>query len=285
MSQSFESPNDQYALIDFGGGRKLERFGRVILDRPSPAAVEHQRSLTDWSTADLKLNDRGDVIAGTLPTQTWRTRVANIAFNLRVTPFGHVGIFPEQLSNWQWLQSLKLSKSTSSPTPAPQALNLFAYTGGSTMALAKAGFEVVHVDASAPSVRWARDNAETNQLQQHPIRWIVEDARKFAAREVKRDRHYDLIVLDPPSFGHGPSGDRWQIESDLFPLLEVCLQLINRPGYILLTAHSVTPSPDEICEWLSDATDRRCELVSNRLSLVDHQQRQLDSGFSIRCSL
>ncbi len=141
--------SDRYELIDFGGGRKLERFGQLVLDRPSPAAEQSHRKLRDWYHADLRLNDRGEVIDGNAPDLPWQTRVANILFNLRLTPFGHVGIFPEQADNWAWLQSQHSQRSESS---LPRALNLFAYTGGSTFALAKAGFEVVHVDASAPSV-------------------------------------------------------------------------------------------------------------------------------------
>lgn len=270
------TPSDQlYELIDFGGGRKLERFGTVVLDRPSPAAESSPRKLRDWNHADLRLNDRGEIIAGRAPQASWQTRVANIVFNLRLTPFGHVGIFPEQADNWTWLQSQQ-------PNPnSPQALNLFAYTGGSTLALAKAGFEVVHVDASAPSVRWARENAESNGLSEHPIRWIVEDARKFATREVKRGRKYECIVLDPPSFGHGPSGLRWQIETDLFPLLDCCLQLLNDRGRLLLTAHSTTPEPNAITEWLQSKLS--CSITSRRLELFDHHNRPLDAGFSIRC--
>ncbi len=298
MSNYLEMANRHYELIDFGGGRKLERFGRILLDRPSPAALDQPRMLRDWSIADLKLDDRGEVLIGAKPVDPWQVQIANITFNLRVTPFGHVGVFPEQEVNWKWLQAFKFADSPAQQSPAqqspvqqspvqqsrPQALNLFAYTGGSTMALAKAGFEVVHVDASAPSVRWARQNAEANQLNDHPIRWIVEDARKFAAREIKRGRRYDFIVLDPPSFGHGPGGDRWQIESDLFPLLENCLQLLSDGGCWLLTAHSTSPTLDEISDWIQHAR-RECKIVSNRLALVDAQGRKLDSGFSVRCFL
>ena len=286
MSPPTQSLHEHYDLIDFGGGRKLERFGNVVLDRPSPAAVDQHRSLRDWSIANLRLDDCGEITSGGLANAPWRVRIANLLFNLRITPFGHVGLFPEQAPNWQWLQSL--TADAADQQQQRNALNLFAYTGGSTMAMAKAGFEVVHVDASAPSVRWARDNAETNQLDSLPIRWIVEDARKFASREVKRGRSYDLIVLDPPSFGHGPSGDRWQIESDLFPLLEVCLQLLNEHGRLLLTAHSTSPAPEDIAEWLRSELDKKqrqdeYRVSCQRLELVDQHQRPLDAGFSIRC--
>ncbi|MDX1928890.1 MAG: class I SAM-dependent methyltransferase [Pirellulaceae bacterium] len=271
---------DSYALIDFGDGRKLERFGSVVLDRVSPAAIDTQRINADWSEADLRLDERGEVLSGSLKVGNWTVEIADIRFKLRVTPFGHVGVFPEQLANWRWLQSLRNDRSEH---VSPRlALNLFAYTGGSTLALAQAGFQVVHVDASAPSVKWARENASSNGLDEHPVRWIVEDARKFTAREVKRKRRYDLIVLDPPSFGHGPGGHRWEIEHDLFPLLENCLGILHEGGKILLTAHSVTPSPEEIVAWLAPQLRDSGRVHSKRLSIPDRSHRQLDCGFCVR---
>ena len=270
---------DSYALLDFGDGRKLERFGQLVLDRVSPAAIGTARAEVDWSYADLRLDDRGELLSGQPIGENWCVDLAGIRFKLRVTPFGHVGVFPEQIANWRWLQSMRCELSDSERR---QALNLFAYTGGSTMALAQAGFHVVHVDASAPSVRWARANAAANSLDEQPIRWIVEDARKFAARELKRGRRYDLIVLDPPSFGHGPSGLRWEIENDLFPLLETCLGILNAGGQILLTAHSVNPNPDEIVAWLAHRLQSSGRIQSERLVIPDRQDRPLDSGFWIR---
>lgn len=279
---------DNYALLDFGDGRKLERFGQVVLDRVSPAAIGTSRSESDWSEADLRLDDRGEVLTGRedgqrskkLINDGWFVEIAGIRFKLRVTPFGHVGVFPEQLDNWRWLRSLRCD-STDKEAPR-HALNLFAYTGGSTMALTQAGFQVVHVDASAPSVKWARENANLNGLENHPIRWIVEDARKFAARELKRGRRYDLIVLDPPSFGHGPSGLRWDIECDLFPLLENCLDILNDRGKVLLTAHSVNPTSEEITARLSQSLSEIVRIQSKRLSIPDPNNRLLDGGFCIR---
>ncbi len=271
---------DNYALLDFGDGRKLERFGKLVLDRVSPAAIGATRAEIDWSAADLQLDDHGELLSGEAIGAHWFVELAGMRFKLRVTPFGHVGVFPEQVANWQWLQSLR--HESREIEPPPQALNLFAYTGGSTMALAQAGFHVVHVDASAPSVRWARENAANNRLEEQPIRWIVEDARKFATRELKRGRRYDLIVLDPPSFGHGPGSVRWEIEHDLFPLLETCLGILNTRGQILLTAHSVSPDPHAIVAWLSQKLKHSGRIQSNRLAIPDRHNRPLDSGFCIR---
>lgn len=274
---------DSYALIDFGDGRKLERFGQVVLDRVSPAAIGTARWKSDWGEADLRLDERGAVIGGKPVTDGWSVEIAGMRFKLRVTPFGHVGVFPEQLANWRWLQSHRCESKAS--LASQLALNLFAYTGGSTIALAQAGFQVVHVDASAPSVKWARENASNNRLDEHPIRWIVEDARKFVARELKRSRRYDLIVLDPPSFGHGPGGNRWEIENDLFPLLENCLSILNERGKILLTAHSVSPTPEDIVAWLAPLLNDSGRVQCNRLAIPDQNNRPLDSGFYVRVEM
>ncbi len=273
--------SSDYALLDFGHGRKLERLGPIVLDRCSPAAegLEKQEP-GQWRSADLRLDDRGQILAGKLPQLPWQIEVAGLRFGLELTPFGHIGIFPEQHVNWHQLRNLSTKRQHDN---LPQGLNLFAYTGGSTMALAKAGFQVVHVDASAPAVRWARENAELNQLHNAPIRWIVEDARKFAARELKRERRYDVIVLDPPSFGHGPGGTRWEIEQHLFPLLDACLQLLSGPhAMLMLTGHSVTPTVPELVAWLSQQTEQQGTIVAQRLSLCDTRGRQLDCGYCVR---
>ncbi len=273
--------NCDYALIDFGAGRKLERFGQLILDRCSPAAEGTARQQPEiWGSADIRLDEHGQITHGTQPQHTWQVIVSGLRFSLAITPFGHVGIFPEQHGNWNWLQNLPTNLRNSEPQ---QALNLFAYTGGSTIALAKAGFQVVHVDASAPAVRWARENAALNHLQDAPVRWIVDDVRKFTAREIKRGHRYDVIVLDPPSFGHGLSGTRWEIEQHLFPLLETCIQLL-RDGHatLLLTGHSETPSVPQIASWLDTQTHHCGHISTQRLALLDANRRSLDCGYSLR---
>ncbi len=283
-----------YRLIDFGGGRKLERWASVLLDRDCPAAHGFDRRLAQWSNYQdstattslvyVRLDDEGRVLAGELPDR-WEVQIDSLWFGLRLTPFGHVGVFPEQTENWAFLRQLSdaaIVHAATSPTSPTVALNLFAYTGGSTLALSQAGMPVVHVDASEPSMKWARQNAERNGLAVKPIRWIVEDARKFVQREIRRDRRYGIVVLDPPSFGHGPSGQRWEIRRDLPELISGCLKLLMPGGQVLLTAHSADPDLDEVADWLRNSGRAGRIVQQRRMHLVDLHGRKLDCGFCVR---
>ncbi len=277
-------PNE-YALIDFGGGRKLERLGGVLLDRPSPPAVSARRSHRDnWKRADVRLDQHGKPVAGSRlpPEDSWIARFGEVVFNLRLTPFGHVGVFPEQAGNWHWLAE-ELAKP---PVEHGQihALNLFAYTGGTTLALAAAGAHVVHVDASAPAVAWARRNAVASRMDAKPIRWIVEDARKFVTRELRRGRTYDVIVMDPPTYGHGPSGRRWDIQTHLEDLLRDCLQLLSGGrGLLLVTAHSEMPNVNDVAKIIA-AQSSSLLMQSGRLTIRDEAARALDAGYFLRAT-
>ena len=272
---------DEYQLLDFGNGRKLESFAGVRIDRPCPAAQNSRPNpQVDWSAVAARLAARGKIVVGQVPEQGWQVRFGELRFQLKLTPFGHLGLFPEQASNWHWLiQQLPRTASER----RLRALNLFAYTGGTTMVLAAAGVEVVHVDASAPAVKWARGNATNSGLDGQPIRWIVEDARKFVQREIRRGNHYDIIVLDPPSYGHGPGGKRWNIDEDLHPLLEDCFQLLTpQPALLLLTAHSDTLDERGLASSiLQHAPTASC--ARGRLELVAAQDARLDAGFFVRC--
>ncbi len=272
----------EYELLDFGCGRKLERFGGQVLDRASPAAENaKQSSNCDWSQADLRLDAKGQVIAGERPRTDWKCRFGGLVFNLKLTPFGHLGLFPEQAINWSWLTAV-IQRVSAARQSSPRALNLFAYTGGSTMAMAAAGAEVVHVDASAPAIRWGRDNVASSGLHDRPIRWIVDDVRKFVGRELKRGNHYDLIVLDPPSYGHGSGGQRWNIQEHLTPLLEDCARLLNDPpSALLLTAHSPSLLPSSIAEQIHILLPTH-DTEHARLSLKTMADKSLDAGFYVR---
>jgi 23S rRNA (cytosine1962-C5)-methyltransferase len=235
-----------YALIDSGAGRKLERFGRVTIDRPEPQAL--WRPAGDaalWRRADarFKAKAEGDEEAGrwladaTLPAR-WPLRLAGVTLLCRLTAIRHVGIFPEQLAHWQWMQGLLRQRAEAS-----RVLNLFAYTGAATLIAAATGAEVTHVDASKTAIAWAKQNQAASGLGAAPIRWILEDARKFAAREVRRGKRYQLILLDPPKFGRGPAGETWEIFDHLALLLRECAELLaGAHAGLVLTTYAVRAS-------------------------------------------
>lgn len=291
----------EYALIDFGEGRKLERFGEILLDRPCPAAGQAQRLLPQaWCSSRIVVGSSGKVLRGELPSSPWQIQFCGLRFQLALTPFGHVGLFPEQASNWRWLLNRidrkrtqpstemteanhdGLTHSTEAPT---SALNLFGYTGAATLLLASLGCGVVHLDASAPSVAWARKNAELNGFSNAPIRWIIDDARKFVDREVRRRKVYDVVVLDPPTYGHGPTGSRWELHRDLPSLLNQCARLLApAESIILVSCHSQGVTPEDIVGWLgcSEHTASNWTWEAGRLSERDSNRRRLDFGLVAR---
>ncbi len=293
MSNNVESHacgflNSDYQLIDFGGGRKLERFGDLVLDRPSPAAqdVVPQRP-NAWSSADVHWPDRITESANVPWYVTYRSTTSHeLRFKLKLTPFGHVGLFPEQAEHWRWLYHQAIQKR---PRKLP-ALNLFAYTGGTTLVLASAGMEVVHIDSSIPAVAWARENAALSKLDDKPIRWIVEDALKFVQRELRRGNSYDLIALDPPSYGHDPGGQSWSLENDWRELLDGCLRLLSQSthGDLLWTGHSPSPTIDQLrqhIEQFSTETSQAATTIqSGRNKLIASTGKTLDSGYYLRLS-
>ena len=210
---------DDYELIDSGNGRKYERFGGVSLVRPCAQALWQPESPMTWNRATATF-DREDGNhwhnRGALPKE-WTIETAGIRFRLSGTDFGHLGIFPEQRAQWKWIRDMMRNAVQGRPKeePPPSLLNLFAYSGGSTMAAALGGASVCHLDASKGMVQWARDNAALNGLKGHPIRWITDDAHKFMEREIRRGRRYDAVVFDPPTFGRGANGEMYKIERDL----------------------------------------------------------------------
>ena len=277
-------PLDQYELLDFGRGRKLERFGATVVDRPCPAADGLEPVAQRWEAEALfqrgsGRNDEGSwKRRASLPAE-WTITHGEFHLQLKPTPFGHVGVFPEQAPNWDWLD--KRIRSAGRPL---KVLNLFAYTGGSTLAAAAAGAEVTHVDASKSVVRWARGNAAASGLEDAPIRWIHEDALKFVQREIKRGRRYDGVILDPPSYGHGPNGEPWKISRDLPALLEACAAVTaEQRQLMLLTCHSPGYGPAEVEALLADCVfgTCQCNAQASRLTL-SASGRKLDCGVVAR---
>ncbi len=238
-------PTD-YALLDFGAGRRLDRFGPVILDRPAPGVADVPiLDAPAWTRAsarfgraagadDLVAWDGADALAA-----GWEVTVDGLRLELRPTPSGQVGLFPEHAETAAWAGERVSAVQQGLGRPL-EVLNLFAYTGLATLALARAGARVVHVDASRPAVAWARRNAARSGQDGAPVRWIVEDARAFVAREARRGRAYDGVVLDPPTYGHAPrGGGAWRLDSDLAGLLAGCAAITGpAPALFVLTAHT-----------------------------------------------
>jgi len=234
-----------YALLDTGDGQKLERYGRYRIVRPEEQAmVSPRRPSEEWERADAHFVGIGDDEAGgrwrhqkPVP-ETWRMEYDGVAFLGRFTNFRHVGVFPEQVSHWQWIMA-----EIARETRPLRILNLFAYTGIVSLLAARGGAEVTHVDASKKAIAWARENQELSNLGQAKVRWICDDATKFAEREVRRGSRYDGIILDPPKFGRGPKGEVWDIFANLKPLLLACRTLLSdKPAFLIITAYSIRSS-------------------------------------------
>lgn len=268
-----------YELLDFGAGRKLERLGEHVVDRPSPAAEGSWASSPElWQHAasrfDRTAGERGQ---WSRTLEPWTLAHGALRFELRATEFGHVGLFPEQSDNWDWVAS----RVRAAGRP-PKVLNLFAYSGASTLAAAAAGAEVAHVDAARSTVQWAGRNAALSGLAEAPIRWIVDDARKFVAREVRRGRRYDAVVLDPPTYGHGSRGQAWKLEQDLPPLLEACGELTGgRPAFMLFSCHTPGYGPEVLLRLLAEVFSGG-HGEAHELALTARDGRKLPAGAAAR---
>lgn len=291
--ENMPKPWTDYELLDFGDGRKLERLGTRVFDRPAPQAVNPQAlARTAWNNVQGKYTGTkvGDgkwrFFAGgklapqavEVPLDTNTPRSMRLA--LQPTPTGQVGLFPEQFANWNWI-----AKQAARKQPTLRVLNLFGYTGGSTLAAAAAGAEVTHVDASKPAVSAARENAASSGLEQAPIRWIVEDVLKYCRREVKRGSQYHGVILDPPTYGHGPGGEDWRLARDLPVLLNLCRQLTAEDRrFLLATCHTPGVGPAELAAYMSDGLFGSCAQPPNsgRLALVTRDGRRLESGVFAR---
>lgn len=242
-----------FAVLDAGNGNKLERWKDVTLLRPDPQAV--------WTMED-KAADAVYLRSATggghwefnrdLP-ESWTISYKNLTFLVRPTGFKHTGLFPEQAVNWDWMTA-GLKDWQKGRDRKPRVLNLFGYTGGATVACAAAGAEVVHVDAAKGMVHWARDNAEMSGLGNAPIRYIVDDCVKFVKRELRRGNTYDGILMDPPSYGRGPTGELWKIETNLYPLVEDCAALLSdAPAFFLINSYTTGLAPSVLKDVLTVA--------------------------------
>ena len=232
-----------YEVIDCSKGEKLERWGDYILVRPDTQVIwDTPRKEKGWHKMNAHYHRSkkggGEWEFFDLPQQ-WSIHYRNLTFQLKPFSFKHTGLFPEQAANWDWFS--ELIKKAGRPV---KVLNLFAYTGGATIAAAAAGASVTHVDASKGMVTWAKENAASSGLADAPIRWIVDDCVKFVEREIRRGNHYDAIIMDPPSYGRGPKGEIWKIEESIHPLVKLCAQLlVNRPLFFLINSYTTGLQP------------------------------------------
>ena len=301
---------DQYELLDFGEGRKLERFGEWILDREAPAADGQQRSDPAlWKTADLVFKrTTGDVGQWSVNTNPPNGSSENIEklksitktgaefapweisfgehfkLRLQLSPVGHIGVFPEQAKNWAWImrQVRRGIKAYGEPI---RVLNLFGYTGGSTLAAAVAGAEVTQIDSAGNIVERARENAEISGLQAAPIRWIQEDAQLFCQREIKRGNTYHAVILDPPSYGHGPKNQVWKINQHLGELLVNCGELTEQQrSFMLLTSHTVGLDAADLEAMFADRIFGHCSAggSTGKMQLRGKSAVRLGAGTYIR---
>ena len=246
---------NDYEIIDTSKGEKLERWGDYLLIRPDPQVIwDTPRTAGGWKTPNAHYHRSsrggGEWEFFDLPDQ-WTIRYGQLGLSFHLKPFSfkHTGLFPEQAVNWDWF-SCKIKKAG---RPV-KVLNLFAYTGGATLAAAVAGASVTHVDASKGMVTWARENAKASGLEEAPIRWIVDDCVKFVQREIRRGNVYDGIIMDPPSYGRGPKGEIWKIEEAIFPLVELCAKLLSKdPLFFLINSYTTGLAPSVLSYMLGIA--------------------------------
>jgi 23S rRNA (cytosine1962-C5)-methyltransferase len=282
-----------YALLDAGDGRRLERFGERIVDRPAAIALGPKRQRARWAAADLRFETGAGWSGPATDAGPWAVDIGGLTMELRPTASGGLGLYPEHAANLPWLVD-EVGERTSdrasdrgggrsgADEPA-QVLNLFAHTGLVTLAAARAGAAVAHVDAARASVAWARRNAALSGLDDRPVRWLVDDALTFVEREGRRGRRYDGLVIDPPSFGRGPGSGRWTLREDLGRLLEACAGVAVDDAFVLVTAHAAGLDPEALGDLVANAfgrPPRGAEIVA--MGLEAESGAELDLGWAVR---
>lgn len=228
---------NEYELLDSGNGQRLERFGKYILSKPDPQAIwDRKLSHDQWGKADAVYEEKGWRKTSAFP-EKWELKYKDISFFARLTSFKHAGVFPEQHLHWDFIhESLSGRKDAN-------ILNLFGYTGVATLIAASAGAMVTHVDASRPAVAWARENQDISKLNERPVRWIIDDALEYVEREVRRGKKYDGILMDPPVYGHGPTGKIWNFEKSFPDLIRECSKLLSSdPLFVIANAYAISSS-------------------------------------------
>lgn len=271
---------DDYSLLDTGNGQRLERFEKFTLVRPDPQIIwSPSLDISFWEKADARFEKRSNgsegweirQLAKQMP-EKWLMHYGDISFFAKKTPFKHTGVFPEQSAHWDWMKNIIKTSNRE-----VNVLNLFAYTGIATLVAASAGAKVTHVDASKPTLSWAKENQQVSKLSEKPIRWILDDAIKFCKREMKRGVRYNGILLDPPIYGHGPGGEKWQFHTHFPQLLFLCRQLLSDiPLFLLVNAYAISSSAVMLHNILADTLSHLGGKVEyGELALQEQSRKRL----------
>lgn len=277
-----------YELIDSGDGEKLERYGKFMLRRPDPQILwQKSQPETVWKSADAAFNkthgDKGVWHKYKSMPEHWPMHWQDVTANIRLSPFKHTGVFPEQAAHWLWMKN-KIS-ANKTENHQPNVLNLFSYTGMASVVCAKAGAKVTHVDASKASVTWAKQNQLSSKLDERSIRWILDDVLKFVRREVKRGNTYDGIIMDPPIYGHGPTGEVWDFKIHFPVLLDLCTQILSdKPLFMIINAYAISTSSITLGNVLEEKMRQyKGNVETGELVLQESQsKRMLSTGIYAR---
>jgi len=287
---------EDYELLDTGNGMRLERFGKYRLSRPDPQIIWKPRLKNEeWQKVDALFDsEKKRWIVKTKMPEKWLLRYKNIAFYAKLSPFKHTGVFPEQTLQWEWLSSIMMHAVLKRQYAGQKKqinefkiLNLFGYTGIASLVCAAGGAAVAHIDASRPTIGWARENQQASGLDAKPIRWILDDAIKFVQREVHRGVRYDGIIMDPPIYGHGPNGEKWDFNESFPKLLALCRQILTpQPLFIVINAYAISSSALMLENILSDyVSDLGGTVEAGELALVEKSAgRLLSTGIFARWS-
>jgi 23S rRNA (cytosine1962-C5)-methyltransferase len=276
-----------YELLDSGNGKRLERFGNYILVRPDPQCLwKPLLPVTKWQQADAVFEsegrEKGRWIKKNPVPNSWQIAYQDLKFSVHLSPFKHTGIFPEQAVHWEFIQ--KVISHQSSVVSKPKVLNLFGYTGIASLAAASAGAEVTHIDASYPTIGWARENQKLSGLENKPIRWILDDCLKFVEREVRRGNKYEGIIMDPPVYGHGPKGEKWDFNVSFPRLLDLCVKLMSsKKAFLIINAYAVSASSVMMENMIKDYF-KAGTIETGELVLEEKSGRQLSTGIFARWS-
>ena len=270
----------EYEVLDTSDGEKLERWGKYVLVRPDPQVIWNTPKQDPlWNRFDARYarsSTGGGKWANVRLPEQWQVRYKELTFNVKPMNFKHTGVFPEQAVNWDF--SMQAIRSAGRPV---SVLNLFAYTGGATLAAAAAGASVCHVDAAKGMVAWAKENARSSGLEDRPIRWIVDDCAKFVEREIRRGHRYDAIIMDPPSYGRGPSGELWKLEENLYPFMElVCGVLSDDPLFVIVNSYTTGLAPSVVGYLLNTLVTKK---YGGRVECDELGLPVTDSGLALPC--